>query len=351
MIPIDVKRRLLDLHQIRSVQPMPPGNSGAVLFRCQGDQAFALRGWPIETAVERVREIHQVISTAARSCTLLPQYASLPPDGPTYLVDRQGRIWELASWLPGQPFPYDATFEQIADGAAAIATVHRHLQPIGQSQRPAAAIDQRIRRTRQLSDLLPTLFDINLEGRLNPLVAGEVSTARELLRRNWHTSAQRILETLLPQASRPRGLHYVLRDIHREHALVVGGRISGIIDFDALRVDTPAADLSRWATSFSVFSQDSARTIDCVLAGYFGIQPLEQKPASAIVTDFPPADTNVFGPDFRTLVETLATSSLWISLANWVVWLVIESRQFPDFQSVALRLRRLIDAAQRSTER
>lgn len=351
MIPFEVRQRLLDRTNTTSVTALTPGMSGANLFRCEGDETQVLRCWPTGTAPQRVREIHSVISAAAIACPLIPQYRTSASDQNSWVIDSSGRIWDLATWMPGQPLAYDAALESIQTGARAIAEVHSAFQRSGSWQKPAQAITERVDRLQWLNRNLPPCFDMQVDGRVHPSVAIQVSAAQSLLRARWPLTARRIASALSPWCHRNLSNHYVLRDIHREHVLfcrpadcLTAGCVSGIIDFDAVRIDTPAVDLARWATSFNEYRKNPQQTIDCVLAGYCDVATLSQRPLNQKPSDAATAE-------FRTLVLAIAESSLWISLANWVIWLMDESRQFPDFQRVAERLSRLIESIDATANR
>jgi len=350
MIPLEIRQCLLDPQGVHTTTPLSPGLSGAKLFRCEGHQTLVLRCWPAGTSAARVREIQTVISPLASACHLIPRYQANIRDGELFATDSLGSIWELATWMPGQPLAYDAPFDLIRTGAGVIAKVHQELRRAGTWQRPAEAINERLNRLNRLRHSLSRCFDINLDGHVHPSVVVPLSTARGLLAVNWPRMSEQIVRTLSPFRDRSLPVQYVLRDIHREHMLFRGGNVSGMIDFDAVRIDTPAVDLARWAGSFSQFRQDPAGIIDCVLAGYFDAPPLPgvsgQPDTPGNIADFGGPDSAAPTSDFRTLILVISESSLWLSLANWVVWLVGESRQFPDFQRVAERLSRIIESIQ-----
>ena len=363
MIPREIRQRLLDPSRIGSVTALAPGMSGAKLFRCEGDLTWVLRCWPKGTTPRRVREIHSVIGPASMACPLIPKYTipkhTTPPhDKQSFVIDSSGLIWELSNWMPGQPLPDDASTESIRAGARAIAQVHRALLRSGTWRRPSQAVEQRIERMEWMNQNLQRCLDANLTGRVHPAVETQVSAAQKRLRMRWPEAARTIAETLSPFRDRSLSQYYVLRDIHREHVLFTEGAVTGIIDFDAVRVDTPAVDLARWVTSFSEYRQNPLGAIDSVLAGYrddptfpIGSRAADGRRAESTDMAFGKTIADAETAEFRTLVRAIAESSLWLSLANWVIWLVDESRQFPNSQSVAERLSRLIESADATRNR
>lgn len=365
MIPAEI-RRGLQRHGVTSITPMPPGLSGARVFRCSGEETLVLRCWPDGTTEQRVNEIHAVVSAVASTFDLLPKYQPIDPQGASLTIDASGRIWELATWMPGQPLAETAPLHLIGKGAAAIAQLHHVMGRLGRWQQPAPAIAQRLQRVAWLNQQLPGCLATDLQDRVHPSVAAPVVRACRLLQQRWPTTAPRLTEALTPLANQRLPLQYVIRDIHREHMLYSAEKVVGIIDFDALRVDTVAVDLARWATSFSQFRDSPVQTIDRIVADYRCEASLSSQSAPRQL-DAPSAADRTFGipeigigqsvlpeldaPEFRTLVLTIAETSLWISLANWVVWLVGESRQFADLQLVSQRLDRLIESVDGQTKR
>jgi Ser/Thr protein kinase RdoA (MazF antagonist) len=107
---------------------------------------------------------------------------------------------------------------------------------------------------------------------------------------------------------------YVLRDIHCQNTLFFGDTLSAFIDFDALRIDTPATDLARLLGSVqlelapSQWQSQRVALWNEVLAAYREICPLSD--ADEMLT--------------RRLVEI----SPLLTLANWAIWVVDEPERF-----------------------
>ena len=128
-------------------------------------------------------------------------------------------------------------------------------------------------------------------------------------------------------SSEPRVTQYVLRDIHRENLFFEGGNPSGLFDFDAARVDTPWTDLSRWIGSFVRGQPEDSLLWDEAVELFVG------------------HDSGVSESEAewgRCFVENLHEVSTWISLGNWLVWLIAEGRDFEvSSQVTADRIDRL----------
>ena len=128
---------------------------------------------------------------------------------------------------------------------------------------------------------------------------------------------------------------YVLRDVHRDHVLFTDQKPTGLIDFDAIRVDTPSTDLARWVGSFLDGRKETEMLWETALAGFYDVYSLNGKSKVAI--------------DHR-LAKDICFSTTWISLVNWLDWLLCQQRSFPPGpEFVAARVRELIRLADPQT--
>jgi Ser/Thr protein kinase RdoA (MazF antagonist) len=140
----------------------------------------------------------------------------------------------------------------------------------------------------------------------------------------WDEVAAQIVRWLNPYLSQPLYNQFVLRDVHRDHALFLDGQPSGLIDFDAIQFDTPWTDLARWTGSFLGGTHEQSQVWDAAMAGFGRNHPLNQS------SEFE------FG---RQLATHLCFASQWIGLANWLVWLILEKRTFAaSSEAIAARI-------------
>ncbi len=332
VIPDSLRRRLHDRFSIVRTTAARPGLSGAFVFRCDccaggiDDQSFALRRWPVGTSWQRIEYVHRVLRFADQS-GLVPQLQLI--DG-SHTVFRQddGTYWELASWLAGKPIDQAATIQQIAAGATAISRFHSAVTSLHQEYQAAPAVVARLRRIDQLDDSLSPALRCDFRHLREPL--GEaVQTARKLLLDKWPQVRLSILDHLRLWSVKPVFTQTVLRDVHREHVLFVGAEPTGLIDFDAIRVDTPITDLARWTGSFLADRNDSDSVWRHVLAAYQRSRTFTKE-----------ADLT----DAQELAKLLHRSTAWISLANWTTWLGPNARRFNlNDESVSLGIAKRID--------
>ena len=209
----------------------------------------------------------------------------------------------------------------------------------------------RRQRCRELNRQLPGLLESLPTSLADPKRPAEpqlfeaLEKARRLLQREWSAVSRRIDESMKRYESMRLPLQYVLRDIHGQHLLFQPCEESGsclatgLIDFDAVRVDTPIADWARWIGSFA--ASRSEETWNRVLADLADPRPFP-KPDSVLPLGILPIDglpidrgersqNSRWLPSGRTVVamaRELAFATAWISLANWLVWIAGGERDF-----------------------
>ncbi|WP_146394207.1 phosphotransferase [Planctomycetes bacterium CA13] len=307
--------------------------SGSLVFRVttsSGD-TLALKGYSIGTTVDRVTEIHSVMQTARNNgCDLVAELVprrtrSQSQTHPTICVFGD-RCWELTRWVEGHPFnQFDdskAIRDAVSKGATAIARFHDALRGLGGSGpfgacQPAPCIAARIHRIKEIDGDIASLFGANLNQIANPDLRRSLGKCVERLRAKWRNASGSLARSLDIQAKIPQPCSYVMRDIHHQHIFFASNPqnglllpvVSGIIDFDAVRVDSPATDLARWTSSFLGNGSSVQHLWDAALAGY-RLQSSLNVQQEAL---------------FRGLIPATA----WISLANWAIWLVLQRRSFP----------------------
>lgn len=334
----------------RVIEPVTQGLSGAFVSRVklgsgpdqpgQASRAWALKAWPLGTPASRVWEVQSCIRKASSHCGLLNPSQPLSTTANASVMAFE-RIWELSPWVVGRSLEPDTDRENLELAGRAIANVHQALldssprQNVDSPSQTSGRIPSIVRRCNRLEELDRQLATVlqdppPLEAIVNlvkrqvvshqassdsdcQLLAESVWSAIDLLRRVWRPHYSRIQTSLEP--FRGGGVSFslqnVLRDVHREHILFDGlfddepMRVSGIIDYDAIGMDSPAVDVGRYAGDFECSRFD---TIEAVAAGYRVVRPFstgEQQLARWLV------DANALG-----------------GLANWVIWLVLEKKQF-----------------------
>jgi homoserine kinase type II len=324
--------------------------SGASVFQCQlasGD-VLALKCWPEQTGLARIKQVHQVMQRSKNNgCELVPTIQIVAPgtkNRSQTVFSHQQNHWDLTQWMPGEPAAGVAsaqvTLDQVRSGAALIARFHASVRGLAVQHQPPPAVLARLKRLGELERLVPQALDLAAQltsQQLSPELQGAVHDACRLVQWNWNDVSSRIARSLSQYADQKVPIQYVLRDIHREHILFTDHKPTGLIDFDAVRMDTSATDLARWVGSFSVQTgRSSDREIenlwDAAVAGFHDQNSLK----NGIQTE----ELNV------PMARDLCFATTWISLANWLVWLLCQQRAFPPGpRVVASRIRKLTASA------
>lgn len=327
-IPISIVQSVLQRFQIESATAMAPGMSGAMVFRCRSrsGESYALKKLPIGTKRSRVTEVHRILQIVrSNGCSLVPRIQQC--DDQT-CWESHDLLWELHEWLPGTAItspPFDQpVLDQIQSGAAAIRSFHSAAAGLGVQQGIPPAIINRLTRTEQLQRELPEAF--SRAGEISGQMGELVKAAASKLQLNWNAVGPEIVRSLSPYADQKMEVQFVLRDVHREHILFDGDQASGLVDFDAVRIDTPLTDLARWAGSFTSHHNTSRNENQLVwnaaMAGFF---------------DHSPFKTGLEREQQVQLAKHLSWSGSWISLANWLIWVAVERRRFPAGETAVSR--------------
>tara|TARA_R110002049_G_scaffold72490_2_gene187244 strand:+ start:290562 stop:291470 length:909 start_codon:yes stop_codon:yes gene_type:complete len=258
-------------------------------------------------------------------CEWVPEIFRLDDSSPlaTNQSTAENGSWELSQWMPGQPIDRVVSLGCVERGAAAIAQFHAAALRLGGKSQPPPAAISRLQRIDELHSMLPHGLATDPSLRLPPRLAEAVQNAQLILRENWRGAAERISRWMKQCSQRSMITQYVLRDVHRDHVLFEAEQVSGLIDFDAIRIDSPATDLARWAGSLLaldrdgpavVIGDDDERIWEAVLAGFLHGSPSSHR---------------AHAEEWIQVAKHLHAATTWISLANWVVWLLVDRRSFP----------------------
>ncbi|MFK8112187.1 MAG: phosphotransferase enzyme family protein [Rubripirellula sp.] len=325
-IPRAIVRDALHPLGVVSAKAVPQGLSGAQIFRCEmpsGVQA-ALKCAAPGTKRRRLEEVQRVVFFAkGMGCRLVPTIYRVGDR--SVWADGQS-IWELLEWMPGVPLPAEPSsnrLEHVHRGAAAIADFHRSVRDLGSQRVPPPAVAARLKRIEVLDQRLPNAIR-------DAMHVPALAEASRTIQANWEGVRLKMIRSLGQYADQPTEIQYVLRDVHREHILFTDDNPTGLIDFDAVRMDTPITDLARWAGSLSwgetPESQDSLW--EAAMAGFFSHSPFKNDSEQCSISQ---------------MARALAYATQWISLANWLVWIVLERREFPGgFATAATRIEELL---------
>lgn len=303
-------------------EPIPLGNAGGLsgsrLWRYQSGQGLlAARAWPIDgPPPAQLDRVHHWLNEASRVGFVPVPVPVVDLDGRTYR-EHAGRLWEVIPWLPGKAdSDSPPTTSHVRAAFVALAVFHRALE----SHRiisPSPGILSRLEELKGLvSGGLSEIMGAIAKRPADPL--GEPATLWvDLVRR----SSDEMINELARASTMVIDRQPILRDARPEHFLFQGDRVSGLVDFGAMGVDTVAADLSRLASEW--FDPGNSTLRDEGMRAYSSIRPLTLSEHS--------------------LFPIFQKSTLLLGPGRWVRWHFLEERVFQDPEAISKGLKRGVD--------
>jgi homoserine kinase type II len=244
--------------------------------------------------------------------------ATVPPvmtgDRGASVLAADGRLWELVGCMPGRSVPRPSS-EQRAAAARMLAHIHRasvSLAGTPPRRDPSPGMQRRVAHARELAARPWSTRDCGpgLEA-VGDLVQRAVAVAR--------AAGPRGIARAAATVPRPMLLHAVVRDVWSDHVLFVGDDVTGVIDWHAAGIDTPATDIARLVGSWRL----DAEATEAFIAAYETMRPLST--------------------DERGAIPFLRAAGVVCAIDNWFRWLLDERRTFADMPRVVVRLEHLID--------
>jgi Ser/Thr protein kinase RdoA (MazF antagonist) len=294
------------------------GFSGAALWRVETrDGDYCLRGWPRQlTDPRRLAWIHANLRTIAAACPVVPVPLATR-DQTTWFV-WEGRLWELAPWLPGQ------ADDRSAPGATKLQAAMRTLARLhaaasgaaGDRVGPSPSLVTRLTIMRHNDQEVLDAIERKLAGQPRPPWDGR---ARELLSR-YRQVASTVSRELQAVQNVTVPLQVCHGDLWREHVLFRREQVSGIIDFGAMKVESPATDIARLLGSWA---GDDPQLWQAGLMAYQQMRPLRDA--------------------VNRLIEVFDHSTTLLAGVNWLKWLLLEERQFDSPRRVLERLDEILE--------
>ncbi len=302
------------------------GLSGSLIWRLETRRgSLCLRRWPPEhPKPAHLRQIHDVLlAIVALGVESIPS-PILTLDRNTFVIHGE-HLWELTPWMPGQPFDFpNATVVEchtrIAAAARALAKFHDAVFAVCKDQltidRPPGIWKRRARLTElQSTGIAEIVTAIAGQQRIWPQLAENATSLFEL----FHLAAPVVAASLKSASELRVPLTPCIRDIHREHVLFEGSRVSGMIDFGAVQVDSLAGDLARMLGSMAGDRDELWQT---GLARFDELRPL--------------------AAEERKLISVYDQSGVLLSGMNWLHWVFVERRTFENKPAVLARFSEII---------
>ena len=249
-IPAPVVQAVVASWGIIAIRKLEAGLSGGTVAHCRSadGQEYALKRWPSSTSPERIESIHRVVihacnqgfDIAARPLNIQSGVRGLPSGSTGTVFSWADENWELSQWRPGVSATVNADLDTIHKGAQAIAHFHECTASLESRHQPAPIIRERLQILASRKQHLPLPVQLVGQVDLDADLAVVLRDAANLLQWKWDEAHDQINRSLTPYGDCSVATQYVLRDVHAQHVLFSEGQATGLIDFDAVRIDTPA---------------------------------------------------------------------------------------------------------------
>ncbi len=294
------------------------GFSGAVIWRVSvAGNDLCLRRWPqVHPSLNGLLAIHGLLQHVATSGYDLVPVPLATRFGETYFVN-EDHLWELTPWMPGEASLSQApTPDKLSTAMVALARFHQAAQSYQyQEHKPTLGLSPGLR---ERLAMLRQLQQGGLQQLWQETRTAEASDLRELAFELLE-AAGRALDPvsgyLAEIVSTPLALQWCLRDVRHDQVLFSGQQVSGLLDFGAVAVDSIAGDVARFIGS--VVNDDPQ-------SWQLGIEAY--------------AEQRQLSPDERRAIVGFDQGGLICSAANWVRWLFIEGRSFPQIHALHAQL-------------
>ena len=290
------------------------GFSGAVVWRVSmSGRQLCLRRWPqVHPSLKGLMAIHGLLQHVATSGFHLVPVPLTTRYGESYFV-HEDHLWELTPWMPGQAsFSQQPSLAKLSAAMVALAQFHQAAQAY--SFQGSAARSAPSPGLRERLAMISSLQQGELQQLWRATRTAESSDLRELafeLLEGIGRSLDSVALTLQEIVDVPLPLQWCLRDVRHDHVLFTGEEVTGLLDFGAVAVDSVACDLARLLGSIV---NDQPESWHAGIAAYGEQRPLTVDEQRAIV-----------GFDQGGLI---------CSATNWVRWLFVEGRSFPQIHAL-----------------
>jgi homoserine kinase type II len=292
------------------------GFSGADFWRVTvADGLLCLRRWPAEhPTVGQLSEIHRVLAHVFRAGVRVVPAPMPTVDGSTF-VRCGARLWELARWLPGvADYRKRPSSERLVEAATSLALFHRAAATLPGISRRAASSPGLQKRYHQLVGLMEGGARELAEYR-PPREWPDLEPRAAVLIEHFHALAPRVAAVLRNVLRRTVPLQPCMRDIWHDHVLFEGDRVTGLIDFGAMRVESVTGDIARLFGSLAADDRAAWRT---ALAAYGSVRALST--------------------DEQALIAPFDQSTVLLAGMNWLRWIYVEQRTFSARRTILERL-------------
>ncbi len=297
------------------------GYSGADLWKIKdAEAAFCLRCWPRQMQDRsKLMWIHHVLNHAFKhGCKYLA--TPLVDAGGDSLIRFQDRFWQLEHWMPGEASFWDSpTNQKLENAMFALAEFHKATAALREADRPSNSIQNRIHVLHGWwAGGNPTNDLLELEALVSRNSNDPLSDFGRAICSRFRKICPEIGRHLYEAASVNCLAQPIFADIWHDHVLFSGSKVTGVVDFGAMRVDSPAGDVARLLGS--LVGDDRQRW-------EFGLEVYKKA-----------SETTHFD---EKLVSIFDRSTTLLAGMNWLRWLFLDRTEFDAKKPILNRLERI----------
>lgn len=303
------------------------GFSGSELWRLTTPVgALALKCWPPDYPSPKLSTVQSLLRHVCRQGITLVPVPIAARNGETHCQHRH-RLWDLTPWMPGTAnYRQKPSRGKLASAMQVLASFHLAAAsyPGSTACGPSAGLTER-------STLLAELRAGGHQTIRKSLPSVDWPEARVLaqsIQERFGAVGDSCQAMLRAAEGFATPLQYCIRDIWHDHVLYEGERVSGLVDFGALRIDSVATDVARLIGSLV---RDDEAAWKFGLDAYSEVRPLSSGE--------------------RMLVAAFDRSSVALTGMNWLTWIFVEQRRFADRGAVLGRLRETLSRLEHLTEK
>ena len=292
------------------------GFSGAEFWKITiGPTEYCLRRWPHSKPTRSQADV--IYSTLE----YVRQHSDLPLAFPIQTVHGEPMCraddanWELSLWMPGKPIAEtEINDDQLRAAARALAEFHNTTSSLSQQQRASPAIEFRC-------TMIDRLWATQLEQlQATQDLSGVVDTGvKKMLLQQFRYQAHALRQQLELLRSVPVLQIPIFGDVWSDHVLFNENEVSAILDFGAMKIESPCLDIARLFGSYADYSAEALRRGISYYSEFRELNDLE-----------------------LGLIELYDRGYVLLAGIQWLIWVEIEQRVFVDNEAVRQRLQRLV---------
>ncbi|MDB4766476.1 phosphotransferase [bacterium] len=288
------------------------GLSGASVWKITGDQGrhFSVKRFT-NLSADHLAWIHRVqLHTIVCDCDFVAR--PLRTDDGMSLIQANDGLWEVCTWMLGEANNESPISDQrLSLAMKSIAKFHQSAAQVNFDFRPSPGVKVRLE---QLAKLNTTIAAVQPKPNQYPTLANLLTQLKQISPARLHdyaTALGHFENYTLP-------LQPVIRDLRSEHLLFTEDSLTGLIDFDAMQMETIALDLTRCLGDFDPGDTDRWQF---ALEAYNSVRPIQRAELE--------------------LIKILDPINVMLSAMNWIKWIALDDRNFENEGAVEVRLKQI----------